>query len=148
MPPSQNPPSQQLGGVIHCAPSLYECRLTCLLNKMITWFNSSLNFKHKVHLFLCVSDNKFSKNMSRTMRVTKCPSDTLSMTNRVVVNTEDWDPATTPHLQAGGPISPWVAVSEKFNTKRKLAKNFFGQISTGPGQKFIMSCIADSSIPR
>ena len=39
--------------------------------------------------------------MSRTMRVAKCPSDTLSMTNRVVVNTEDWDPATTPHLQAG-----------------------------------------------
>ena len=35
------------------------------------------------------------------MRVAKCPSDTLSMTNRVVVNTEDWDPATTPHLQAG-----------------------------------------------
>ena len=43
--------------------------------------------------------------MSRTMRVTKCPSDTLSMTNRVVVNIEDWDPATTPHLQAGAPIS-------------------------------------------
>ena len=39
--------------------------------------------------------------MSRTMRVTKCPSDTLSMTNRVVVNKEDWDPTTTPHLQAG-----------------------------------------------
>ena len=36
------------------------------------------------------------------MRVTKCPSDTLSMTNRVVVNKEDWDPTTTPHLQAGG----------------------------------------------
>jgi len=54
------------------------------------------------------------------MRVTKCPSDTLSMTNRVVVNKEDWDPTTTPHLQ----------------------------ISTGPGQNFIMSCICDPSIPR
>ena len=43
--------------------------------------------------------------MSRTMRVAKCPSDILSMTNRVVVNTEDWDPATTPHLQAGSSMS-------------------------------------------
>ena len=48
--------------------------------------------------------------MSRTMRVTKCPSDTLSMTNRVVVNTEDWDPTTTPHLQAGTTILPYLCL--------------------------------------
>jgi len=54
------------------------------------------------------------------MRVVKCPSDLLSMTNRVVASPEDWDPATTPHLQ----------------------------ISTGPGQKFVMSVVGDPSIPR
>ena len=39
--------------------------------------------------------------MARAMRVVKCPSDLLSMTNRVVVSPEDWDTAATPHLQAG-----------------------------------------------
>ena len=57
--------------------------------------------------------------MSRTMRVTKCPSDTLSMTNRVVVNTEDWDPATTPHLQAGAKISPYELLSQKDSTQKR-----------------------------
>jgi len=52
------------------------------------------------------------------MRVVKCPSDLLSMTNRVVVSPEDWDTAATPHLQ----------------------------ISTGPGQKFVMSTVGDASI--
>jgi hypothetical protein len=40
------------------------------------------------------------------MRVVKCPSDTLSMTNRVVVSSEDWDPAATPHLQARRTLFP------------------------------------------
>ena len=44
--------------------------------------------------------------MSRSMRVVKCPSDTLSMTNRVVVNSEDWDIKQTPHLQAG--LADWL----------------------------------------
>lgn len=57
--------------------------------------------------------------MSRSMRVVKCPSDTLSMTNRVVVNSEDWDIKQTPHLQ----------------------------VKTGPGT-FLMSTTADPSIPR
>jgi len=53
------------------------------------------------------------------MKVTKCPSDTLSMTNRVVVNPGDYDPAKTPHLE----------------------------ITTQPGVSFIMSTTADSSVP-
>ena len=44
--------------------------------------------------------------MSRSMRVVKCPSDNLSMTNRVVVNSEDWDIKRTPHLQAG--LADWL----------------------------------------
>jgi len=53
------------------------------------------------------------------MKVTKCPSDTLSMTNRVVVNQGDFDPSKTPHLE----------------------------ITTQPGVSFVMSTVADSNIP-
>jgi len=58
--------------------------------------------------------------MSKRMSVVKCPSDALSMTNRAVVNPEDWDPSHTPHLQ----------------------------MVTGPGTSYTMSCIADGSVPR
>jgi len=51
--------------------------------------------------------------------VTKCPSDTLSMTNRVVVNPGDIDPAKTPHLE----------------------------ITTQPGVSYVMSTVADGGIP-
>jgi len=53
------------------------------------------------------------------MKVTKCPSDTLSMTNRVVVNPGDIDPAKTPHLE----------------------------ITTQPGVSYVMSTVADGGIP-
>jgi len=53
------------------------------------------------------------------MKVTKCPSDTLSMTNRVVVNQGDFDPSKTPHLE----------------------------ITTQPGVSYVMSCVADGAIP-
>jgi len=53
------------------------------------------------------------------MKVTKCPSDTLSMTNRVVVHPGDFDPGKTPHLE----------------------------ISTSPGVSYVMSTVADPSIP-
>jgi len=56
--------------------------------------------------------------MSRSMKVTKCPSDTLSMTNRVVVHPGDFDPGKTPHLE----------------------------ISTSPGVSYIMSIIADPNV--
>ena len=54
-----------------------------------------------------------------SMKVTKCPSDTLSMTNRVVVNPGDIDPAKTPHLE----------------------------ITTQPGVSYVMSTVADGGIP-
>ena len=54
-----------------------------------------------------------------SMKVTKCPSDTLSMTNRVVVNPGDIDPAKTPHLE----------------------------ITTQPGVCYVMSTVADGGIP-
>jgi len=53
------------------------------------------------------------------MKVTKCPSDTLSMTNRVVVNLGDYDPVKTPHLE----------------------------ITTQPGVSYVMSTTADSAVP-
>jgi len=55
--------------------------------------------------------------MSVSMKVAKCPSDTLSMTNRVVVNTIEFDPKQTPHLE----------------------------IFTQPGVSYIMSTVADNS---
>ena len=58
--------------------------------------------------------------MSSNMLVVKCPSDALSMTNRVVVHKDDWDPASTPHLQ----------------------------VSTGPGLSYIMSTVADPGVAR
>jgi len=51
------------------------------------------------------------------MKVAKCPSDTLSMTNRVVVNTTEFDPKHIPHLE----------------------------IFTQPGVSYIMSTVADNS---
>jgi len=54
-----------------------------------------------------------------SMKVAKCPSDTLSMTNRVVVNPGDFDPAKTPHLE----------------------------ITTQPGMSYVMSTVADGGIP-
>lgn len=56
--------------------------------------------------------------MSRSMRVVKSPSDTLSMTNRVIVNPGDYDPAHTPHLE----------------------------ICTSPGVSYIMSTTADQNV--
>jgi len=56
--------------------------------------------------------------MSRSMRVVKSPSDTLSMTNRVIVNPGDYDPAHTPHLE----------------------------ICTSPGVSYIMSTTADPNV--
>jgi len=53
------------------------------------------------------------------MKVTKCPSDTLSMTNRVIVNPGDFDTAKTPHLE----------------------------ITTQPGVNYVMSTLADSNVP-
>jgi len=57
--------------------------------------------------------------MSSSMKVTKCPSDTLSMTNRVICNPADFDPAQTPHLE----------------------------IITQPGVSYKMSTFADNAIP-
>ena len=61
--------------------------------------------------------------MSRSMRVVKCPSDTLSMTNRVVVNSEDWDIKQIPHLQAG--LAGWhMAGNYKIGKSKKRHEDF------------------------
>jgi len=55
-----------------------------------------------------------------SLKVVKCPSDTLSLTNRAVVNLADFNPETTNHLE----------------------------ISTSPGVKYVMSILADPGVPQ
>jgi len=54
-----------------------------------------------------------------SLKVVKCPSDVLSLTNRAVVNPADFDPSTINHLE----------------------------ISTAPGVKYVMSIVGDVTVP-
>jgi len=56
--------------------------------------------------------------MSRRMKVSKCPSDVLTMTNRAIVSPQDFDSKTTPHID----------------------------VRTGPGQHFVFTIQTDSKV--
>jgi len=57
-------------------------------------------------------------NAPPSMKVVKCPSDTLSLTNRVIVNPGNFDPRITPHLE----------------------------ISSAPGVKHVVSTLSDPAV--
>ena len=72
-------------------------------------------------LLMSVSESNFSKVVTmsgRRMKVSKCPSDSLTMTNRAIVNGQEFDTKSCPHID----------------------------VRTGPGQHFVFTVEPDSKV--
>ena len=79
---------------------------------------------------------------SRRMKVSKCPSDTLTMTNRAIVNPRDFDKQVTFLTE----IFHLLAKNDQ-NTNYEMSQSCpHIDVRTGPGQHFVFTVETDEKV--